>query len=165
MPNAKHICGSLKETNVVNVRTIAIALAVIVVVAIGAVLLQHPAQSPSTVTVSAGGHSGTNQTIQLLSRTQYAPYTYQIYPHNSSTPSASYAGFNITIGKVVNGNVTVILSNYMNRSQNATYKFLASDELYYIDTSLGDDSVPSGEYNLGDDGVALTNQSGYLVKG
>lgn len=142
-------------------------VAAVAILSIAAAMFLHgPGKTSPSVTTVQGSQSAANQTVAiLLSQTHLAPYAYQIYPYNSSTPRTAYSGFNITTGEIVNGNVTVRIANYLNQSQNVSYSFLSTDRLYYIDTSFGDDSAPSGEYSLGDDGAVLTNSTGYIVKG
>jgi hypothetical protein len=44
-----------------------------------------------------------------------------------------------------------------------TKSYPASDHIYFVEANLGDDSGNS-DYNLGDDGVVVTDASGHLVQ-
>lgn len=44
------------------------------------------------------------------------------------------------------------------------HTYAASDKIYFIEASFGDDSS-NQEFNLGDDGVIATNSQGHIITG
>jgi hypothetical protein len=99
----------------------------------------------------------------LLSSTQYASYAYQLYPgQESSQTKLATAGFDVRITPSAgNIDVSVSATGSTQGAQSSTYP--ASDHVYFIEASLGDDSGNS-EYNYGDDGVLVTNADGRIVQ-
>lgn len=99
----------------------------------------------------------------LLSSTQYAGYTYQLYP---GTPSASarqaLAGFTFTARRSASS-VAFTLTVSGGGQAPVTKSYPASDHIYFVEANLGDDSGNS-EYNFGDDGVIVTDASGHVVQ-
>jgi hypothetical protein len=72
------------------------------------------------------------------------------------------AGFSFTARLVANSvDFTLFESGSTQPTENKTYP--ASDEIYFVEASLGDDSG-NAEYNFGDDGVVATNASGHVVQ-
>jgi hypothetical protein len=119
--------------------------------------------SPSPAATPAASPSGTATSGPLLSSTPYAAYTYQIYP---GIPSAStrqaLAGFSFTARLVGNSvDFTLLVSGGGQSPVSNTYP--ASDHIYFVEASLGDDSG-TADYNFGDDGVVVTDASGHVVQ-
>ena len=124
-----------------------------------------PATSPSAspAATPAPSPSPSSSLGPLLSSTPYAAYTYRIYP---GTPSAStrqaLAGFSFTARLVAKSvDFTLFESGSTQPTENKTYP--ASDRIYFVEASLGDDSG-NAEYNFGDDGVVVTTASGHVVQ-
>jgi hypothetical protein len=122
-----------------------------------------PASSPSASPTATPAASASASLGPLLSSTPYAAYTYRIYP---GTPSAStrqaLAGFSFTARLVAKSvDFTLFESGSTQPTENKTYP--ASDHIYFVEASLGDDSG-NAEYNFGDDGVVVTNTSGHVVQ-
>ncbi len=99
----------------------------------------------------------------VLSSSPYAPYAYEIYP-SKETASAQLAlsGFKYSIhhrGSEISINLVASGSG-----QSALQKvYPSSDKLYFVDTTLGDDSGGS-DYSYGDDGLIATDSSGHIVQ-
>ena len=112
----------------------------------------------STTTASAP----TQKLGPLLSSTQYAPYAFEIYP-GVLTAQARVAttGFhvNVSTGPTM---ITVHVSvGGSSGGQSSSYAL--GDRVYFVETSLGDDSG-SSDYNLGDDGILVTDHDGRIVQ-
>jgi hypothetical protein len=99
----------------------------------------------------------------LLSTTQIAPFTYQIYPTQAAQLSQAEAGFQIAIHQVSPSERKVVISNQLGGGTALQQNFLASDHAYWIETSYGDDA-PGQDANLGDDGFVLTDAHGYITQ-
>ncbi len=100
----------------------------------------------------------------LLSSTQFASVAYQIYPNPvSSTAQSALAGFQVSFKH--GGSQVVMTITASGTSQPPTHQtYAASDRVYFIEASFGDDSG-NQEFNLGDDGVIATNAQGRIVTG
>ncbi|HXQ19003.1 MAG TPA: hypothetical protein VN781_05185 [Acidimicrobiales bacterium] len=118
---------------------------------------------PAAPTTTAPTGSTPQKLGPLLSSTQYASYAYQVYPGTvSSQTHAALAGFAVSV--VPNGTGTVKLSVKANNSPSAQTKtYPASDRVYFIESTFGDDSGDA-DYNFGDDGVLITNAQGRIVE-
>jgi hypothetical protein len=144
-----------------------VLVVIVVILAAALILLVLHGQGGGTVQTTSVGSTTQSQTSNssavLFANSQYAQFANLLY--SPSNPSASYAaaGFNISITKLTNGSVRMTISTLSNRANNSTFVFKTSDSLYFIESSLGDDSPPSGDYNLGDDGAVLVNSAGYLT--
>jgi hypothetical protein len=122
-----------------------------------------PASATSTTSASASG-STTQKLGPALSTTQYAPYAYQLYPgHESSQARLATAGFNISVQSGNSGTIAVSISAAGSGQAAKTTTYPASDRVYFIEASFGDDSGNT-EYNSGDDGVIITNAGGRIIQ-
>lgn len=123
----------------------------------------------STTAASSGAASkGSTSTTAvklgpLLSSTQYASVSYRIYPGpESAQAKAATAGFNISV-KLSGNSEIVSVSVAGSSSTPQTSTFQKGDSIYFIETSLGDDSGNS-DYSGGDDGIIVTNSQGRIVE-
>ncbi|HVB14239.1 MAG TPA: hypothetical protein VNH38_05720 [Candidatus Dormibacteraeota bacterium] len=116
-----------------------------------------PKVSPSA-SPSAAGTPG-----PLLSSTPYASYTYQLYPGAvSGSARQALAGFTFTVHPAGSSvNFTLYVSGGGQSPVTKTYP--ASDHIYFVEASFGDDSGNS-EYNFADDGLVVTDASGHVVQ-
>lgn len=127
----------------------------------------------TSTTRSTSNSSGTSTTAPstsppkskgpTLASAGYTPYAYEIYPaKENATTRLALAGFNYSIhpsGSSVSLNLTIAGSG-----QSAVKKSYPSvDKIYFIDTTLGDDSNNS-DYSYGDDGLIATDASGHIVQ-
>ena len=99
----------------------------------------------------------------LLSSTPYAPYAFRVYPgpEGPQTRQAT-AGFTIRV-RPAGGTIDVSVSASGSGQPGRTSTFPASDRVYFIEASLGDDSG-NVEYNFGDDGLIVTDAQGHVVQ-
>lgn len=143
-----------------NIKVAIAAVIVLIVIAVGALFLLG--QNPKTQQVQGPSSTTTGSNAILFSATQYASYSYQIYPGPmSSQARAAFSGYNMSTSTLVNGSVLInITVNGMPNHQSVVVK--PNYKLYIIETSMGDDS-PNFDSSLGDDGFALVNATGYLV--
>ncbi len=129
-----------------------------------------PASSSSTPTTSssaAPSGSSTSTTAPklgpLLSSTQYASVAYKVYPGpESAQAKAATAGFNISVK--LSGNTEVLSVSLVGASaspQSSTFQ--KGDSVYFIETTLGDDSG-NRDYSGGGDGIIVTNAQGRIVE-
>lgn len=126
-----------------------------------------PTPSGGTSPSSSGGTSSsspptTTKPGPLLSATPYAQYSFLLYP---GTPSASartaLAGFKVQVQR--QGSSIVVSATVLNSSQPAVRsRYPATDKVYFVEANLGDESGNT-DYNLGDDGLVVTDAQGRVV--
>jgi len=122
-----------------------------------------PNSSPSASVSPSASPSGSATPGPLLSSTSYASYTYQLYPGTPSTTARqALAGFSFT-AQPSQGSVTFTLSFAGGSQPPISKSYPASDHIYFIEASFGDDSG-NAEYNFGDDGYIATDASGHVVQ-
>ncbi len=128
-----------------------------------------PSSSSSTTTsttpAAPARSSASNQKLgPLLSSTQYASSAYQVYPgQESSQARLATAGFDVHVTPASGGTITVSVSATGSTQGAQTSTYPATDHVYFIEASFGDDSGNS-EYNYGDDGISVTDASGRIVQ-
>ena len=119
-----------------------------------------PGASPSSSPSAQPTASGTPG--PLLSSTSYASYTYQLYPGTpSQTARLALSGFSYKVKS--EGSSIVFTLDVLGASQAPiTNTYPASDHVYFVEASFGDDAQNT-EYNYGDDGLVVTDASGHVV--
>jgi hypothetical protein len=124
----------------------------------------QPGGNPTTSTTTAPGGANPTPASGVLSSTPYAPYAYLLYPGVSNSQAlAATAGFKISVTAASPGKITLSLVEPASGQPPQTATLPASDRVYFIETSFGDDSGDS-DYNLGDDGVVITDAAGHIVQ-
>jgi hypothetical protein len=99
-----------------------------------------------------------------LSSTQYASYSYRIYPGPvSASTQQAMAGYSIST-KVSGANVVVAVTTAGSSQAPSQKTYPAADNVYFVEASFGDDSGTT-ELNPGDDGLIVTNPQGRIVEG
>ncbi|MDE1850597.1 MAG: hypothetical protein KGH54_02265 [Candidatus Micrarchaeota archaeon] len=99
----------------------------------------------------------------LFSSTQYAAFSYQIFPAVGLSQSGKIATSDVMVSSSSMPNQSTLV--YMNfTGSNTSYSALvgAGDTLYFIDQNLGDDSQVH-DANSGEDGYALVDSQGYVI--
>ncbi len=145
-------------------------IAVALIAAAGAfVLTMHSNSNASaTTSVSSGftqttapAQNSTNASKVLFSSTQYAPYSYLVYPGPLSSQSrVALAGFNLTAAQLKNGTANVTIRAIGGQLQ---YVLIKPDyKLYVIETTFGDDGR-NFDSSYGDDGFVLVDPNGYVA--
>lgn len=126
-----------------------------------------PNRSASTTQPASSTPQQTSTTAQqklgpLLSSTPYAPYAFRVYPGpESRLARQATAGFAVHV-RPTGGTIAVSVSAVGSGQQGGTSTFPASDRVYFIEATLGDDSG-NAEYNFGDDGLIVTDAQGHVV--
>lgn len=114
----------------------------------------HPSAKPGTAAKGARG--------PLLRSMPYARYAYQIYPGRLSVAARqALAGLKITVHR---DGADISMTTAVNGGPvSAPHYFAGSDHVYVVESALGDDSNAT-DYNLGDDGLVVTDAKGRIVK-
>jgi hypothetical protein len=99
----------------------------------------------------------------LLSSTPYAPYAFRVYPGpEDAATKAALAGFNVVVDRM-GTRVHLSISVVGGSSPAQSFTYPASDRVYFIEASLGDDSG-NADYSFGDDGLVVTDPAGRIVQ-
>ena len=99
---------------------------------------------------------------QMLSSQPYAQYAFQVWPGNlSPTAQAAEVGLAITVRRTGTG--LEVSAGVIGQPANAPRVYPAGVRVYVIEASLGDDSGNT-DYNLGDDGLVVTDAGGRIVQ-
>lgn len=116
----------------------------------------------STTTTAPASTAPKQRLGPTLSSTQYASFAYRLYPgQETSQAQAATSGFDIRVTPGKN-TITVKISSVGSAPGRGSV-YPAGDQVYFLETSFGDDSGGS-DYNYGDDGVIITNSSGRIVQ-
>jgi len=120
-----------------------------------------PSKAAGSTTTSTSAAPRAQKLGPALASTQYASYAYQVYPGSlSSQAQLALTGFtvHVTPGPTT---ITVKVSATGSAPQSSNYPL--GDKVYFVETTLGDDSGVS-DYNFGDDGILVTNAAGRIVE-
>lgn len=99
----------------------------------------------------------------LLSSTQIAPFTYEIYPQVNSQAALAESGFTVKIGNGSSGEKTIDVQTSVPGGGGLHNQFRATDKVYWVETSFGDDG-PGQDANFGDDMYIMTDAQGYITQ-
>jgi len=120
-------------------------------------------QPQSTTSTSTPSGSSSNSSGPTLASAGYTPYAYEIYPaRETASTKLALAGFKYVIH--TQGAGIALKLTVAGSGQTAAQKsYPSTDKIYFIDTTLGDDSGDA-DYSYGDDGLIATNASGHIVQ-
>jgi hypothetical protein len=116
----------------------------------------HPA-GPTTGPSGSASSPG-----PLLSSEPYAQYAFQVWPGTpNAAAKAALTGLSVTVHSQATG-LSVTAS--VNGQPAATpHLYSGGARVYIVEASMGDDSGAS-DYNLGDDGLVVTDAQGRIVQ-
>jgi hypothetical protein len=140
------------------------------------------AASPSAASPSAGGaSSGTSATPSahaptpasspaspksstgpLLSAEPYASYAFQVWPGTLST-AAKQALTGLTVSVHPQSAGLSVTAGVVGQASASPHVYPAGARVYVVEASMGDDSGNS-DYNIGDDGLVVTDSTGRIVQ-
>ncbi len=144
-----------------------IVLAVIIVTGVLAFSNHH---GTSGALINSSGNTQTNSAATtpansskvLFANTQYASYSYVVYPGPISQQAQSaLAGFNLTSSQLQNSSTEIKIS-LIGSGQSQTLVLKPNYKLYIIETTFGDDGYHF-DSSLGDDGFVVADPNGYVV--
>lgn len=122
---------------------------------------QGPASSPGPSS-SPGASSSADHNRPLLSAEPYANSAYQIWP-GSQSAAAKSALIGLTVSVKQQGSALVITAGVNGQAAQAPHKYVGGVRVYVIEASFGDDSGNT-DYNLGDDGLVVTDAKGGIIQ-
>jgi hypothetical protein len=113
-----------------------------------------PAASPAPTTSAKAG--------PLLSSEPYASVTYQVWPGPlSAAATQALTGLKVAVHQ--HGPGLLVTAGVIGQPQAAPRLYMGGARVYVVEASLGDDSG-NADYNLGDDGLVVTNAQGRIVR-
>ncbi len=111
-----------------------------------------PASSPAGATSSPG---------PTLASQPYAQYAYLVWPGKpSAVAQAALTGLSVTVRSQAGG--LMITASVNGQSTGSPHLYSGAARVYVVEATLGDDSGGS-DYNLGDDGIVVTDAQGRIV--
>jgi hypothetical protein len=120
------------------------------------------AGSQSSSPVAAGPSASPAGAGPLLSSEPFAQASFQIWPGPmSSAAKQALTGLTVTVHKRASG--LSVTAGVAGQGPGSTKLYSGGVRVYVVETSLGDDSGNS-DYNLGDDGLVVTNAKGRIVQ-
>ena len=111
-------------------------------------------------------NSGSNQSVNGQTKfagSNYSEIAHLLYGPNQTSIKFEAPGFNESLVDLSSGAVNITFRKLGNVGYNLVFTVPKGYSLYYLEGSYGDDSPPTGEYSLIDDGVILVNPQGYVV--
>jgi hypothetical protein len=98
----------------------------------------------------------------LLSSEPYASYAYLVWPGTpSATAQQAETGLKISVSRLKDG--ISVTAGVNGQPAPAAHTYVTGAKVYVVESSLGDDSGGS-DYNLGDDGLVVTDAQGRIVQ-
>ncbi len=116
--------------------------------------------APAPATAPAGTASGA-PAGPLLSSQSFASYAYPIWPARpTQAAQAALTGLSVTVHR--QGTGLSVLAGVNGQQQASPHYYPLGARVYVVEAALGDDSG-SSDYNLGDDGIVVTDATGRIV--
>ena len=121
-----------------------------------------PTSAPATSAATAGPKvTPASSPGPLLKSQSFAPYAFSIWPGTpSSTAQAALTGLSINVRR--QGAGLSVSASVNGQPAAAAHFYPGGTAVYVVEASMGDDSG-SSEYNLGDDGIVVTDAQGRIV--
>lgn len=118
----------------------------------------RPAAGPSAPT-GAAVHPGAPG--PLLAAQPFAQYAFAIWPDTQSAAAkAALTGLTVSVHRVASG--LSIAASVNGQKHGPAHFYPHGAHVYVVEASMGDDSG-SSDYNLGDDGLAVTDSQGRII--
>lgn len=122
---------------------------------------QGPSSSPGPSS-SAGPSSPADHNRPLLSAEPYANSAYQIWP-GSPSAAAKSALIGLTVSVKQRGSALLVTAGVNGQGTPTHHEYVGGVRVYVIEASFGDDSGNT-DYNLGDDGLVVTDAKGGIIQ-
>jgi hypothetical protein len=126
---------------------------------------EHPrssAASPAASASSARRPGGTASSPgPTLASQPYAQYAFQVWPGKSGVAAqAALTGLSVTVHRHAGG--LVLTAGVNGQPAGPPHLYPAGARVYVVEASMGDDSGAT-DYNIGDDGIVVTDAQGRIV--
>jgi hypothetical protein len=127
-----------------------------------------PSQAPpsSSVSPTAGPQPSSGPSAAtpgpLLSSQSYASYSFVVWPVKpSQAAKAALTGLSVTVHR--QGNGISVVAGVNGQAAGTPHFYPTGDRVYVVEASMGDESGNT-DYNLGDDGIIVTDAHGRIVQ-
>ena len=123
------------------------------------------AGSSTSSAASPGGSPGQSSAARVgptLRSQSFAPYAFLVWPgpQNAAAKSAM-TGLSIAVHRTGSG--ISVKAGVISQQQAPAHSYVGGARVYVVEASLGDEAGNS-DYNLGDDGVVVTDAHGRIVQ-
>ena len=99
-----------------------------------------------------------------LADTQYAPYSYLVSGDTlDAQAQRAISGFTLLKDTLSDGLTKITLKATVSRYRDQAYTLHSGEQLYFIETSFGDDPG-NQEFSLSDDTAVVVDKDGYIVR-
>jgi hypothetical protein len=120
-----------------------------------------PSSAPASP-VASPGPTASAKAGPLLSSEPYASATYQVWPGPlSAAARQALTGLRVAVHQ--HGPGLLVTAGVIGQPPAAPHLYMGGARVYVVEASLGDDSG-NADYNLGDDGLVVTNAQGRIVR-
>jgi hypothetical protein len=118
--------------------------------------------APATATPSAPATGPAGSAGPLLSSEPFAKASFQVWPGPvSSAAKLALTGLTVTVHKRTSG--LSVTAGVAGQGSGSTKLYVDGARVYIVEASLGDDSG-NADYNLGDDGLVVTDAQGRIIQ-
>ena len=127
--------------------------------------LRAASSSTSSAAPPAGGSPAPSKAAQVgpaLSSQSFAPYAFRVWP-GPMTAAAKSAMTGLTIAVHRTGSGISVEAGVSSQQQAPAHAYVGGARVYVVEASMGDEAGNS-DYNLGDDGVVVTDANGRIVQ-
>ncbi len=118
--------------------------------------------SAHAATPASPSASPSSSTGPLLSAQPYASYAFQVWPGTLSTAAKqALTGLTVSVRRQSPG--LSVTAGVVGQASASPHVYRAGARVYVVEASMGDDSGNS-DYNMGDDGLVVTDSAGRIVQ-
>jgi hypothetical protein len=120
--------------------------------------------SPSAHATTSASPSASpkSSTGPLLSAQPYASYAFQVWPGTLSTAAKqALTGLTVSVRRQLAG--LSVTAGVVGQASASPHVYRTGTRVYVVEASMGDDSGNS-DYNMGDDGLVVTDSAGRIVQ-
>lgn len=122
-----------------------------------------PTTSPTTTPPKAGpsANSRAGAPGPLLTSQPFAQYSFVVWPGTQSAAAkAALTGLSVSVRQQATG--LSVTAGVNGQQAGSAHFYLKGARVYVVEASMGDDSGNS-DYNLGDDGIVVTDAQGRII--
>jgi hypothetical protein len=121
-----------------------------------------PASSAPATHAASPGPAASAKAGPLLSSEPYASVTYRVWPGPvSAAATQALTGLKVTVHR--RGSGLLVTAGVIGQPPAAPHLYVGGAHVFVVEAALGDDSG-NADYNLGDDGLVVTNAQGRIVR-
>lgn len=120
-----------------------------------------PARSAASASPSSTPRAAASSPGPALASQAYAQYSFQVWPGTPTAAArAALTGLAVTVHQQAGG--LLVTADVNGQPPSSPRLYPGGARVYIVEASMGDDSGAS-DYNLGDDGLVVTDAAGRIV--